>query len=65
MHKKSTHITLPAHTRYLIHTVKSGDNLDKIAHEFHTTRSNLQRWNNLEKTKYIHPGQKIYIYYHS
>lgn len=63
-HNTQPHITLPPHTRYLIHTVKSGDNLQKIAHEFHTTSSNLEKWNNLENTKYIHPGQKVYIYYH-
>jgi membrane-bound lytic murein transglycosylase D len=47
---------------YTAHTVKTGDNLDKIAHEFHTTTKNLIKWNHLQDTKYLHPGQKIYIY---
>lgn len=62
-HHRSSHRILPPYKRYLIHTVKPGDNLQKIAHEFHTTTANLKKWNKLEKDKYIHPGQKLYIYY--
>jgi len=59
---KSTPVHKPSHQHYLVHTVRPGDSLDKIAHEFHTGRDKLKKWNNMEKVKYIYPGQKIYIY---
>jgi len=63
-------LTIPSriyrhHRQYIVHKVKPGDNLATIAHEFHTTTHNLVKWNHLEKTKYLHPGQKIYIYPHA
>jgi membrane-bound lytic murein transglycosylase D len=59
---KSTSPHKPSHQHYIVHTVKPGDSLDKIAHKFHIGRDKLKKWNNMEKVKYIYPGQKIYIY---
>jgi len=60
--EKSTPIYIPSNQHYVVHTVRPGDSLDKIAHEFKTTSDNLKKWNNMENVKYIYPGQKIYIY---
>ncbi|MCK4609188.1 MAG: LysM peptidoglycan-binding domain-containing protein, partial [Gammaproteobacteria bacterium] len=47
---------------YFVHTVKPGESLKIIAHKFHVTTAKLEKWNHLKKVKYIHPGDKIYIY---
>ena len=54
---------MPPHTHYVVHNVKKGDSLDRIAHHFRTTVNKLRKWNDIEKNHYIHPGQEIYIYY--
>ena len=44
-----------------IHTVKSGDNLTKIAEKYNTTVQKLQDANNIKNASLIYPGQKIKI----
>jgi membrane-bound lytic murein transglycosylase D len=46
--------------QWVYYTVKSGDNLGKIARKYGTTVSNLKKWNNL-RSDVIHPGQKLKV----
>jgi len=52
--------TVPSSGR-TIYTVKRGDTLGKIAARYHTTVTQLKRWNNL-KSNTINIGKKLYIY---
>jgi len=45
---------------WITYTVKSGDNLSKIAKKYGVTVSDLKKWNNLKSTK-IYVGQKLKI----
>ncbi len=47
--------------RNLVYTVRSGDSLARIASKFKVRVSDLTKWNNLNKNKYLQPGQKIKI----
>ncbi|QFU22608.1 LysM peptidoglycan-binding domain-containing protein [Shewanella eurypsychrophilus] len=49
-------------TRKVNYTVRSGDSLARIASKFKVSINDLVRWNALEKTKYIQPGQKLKLY---
>ncbi|TEW56763.1 LysM peptidoglycan-binding domain-containing protein [Psychromonas sp. RZ22] len=51
-----------ATTRRVTYYVRSGDSLNAIAHKFNVSTADLVRWNNLQKAKYIKPGQKIKVY---
>jgi len=44
----------------IVYKVKSGDTLGGIAHRYHTTVTNLKRWNNLKSDR-LKIGQKLYI----
>ena len=44
----------------MYYTVKSGDNLGKIARKYGTTVANLKKWNNL-RSDVIRPGQKLKV----
>lgn len=48
-------------TKKSYYTVRSGDNLGKIAGKYHVTVSNLKSWNGLKSDK-IYIGQKICIH---
>jgi len=52
--------TRPASTQWVYYTVKSGDNLGKIAKRYGTTVSNIKKWNNL-RSDVIHPGDKLKV----
>ncbi len=43
-----------------IHKVRSGENLSVIAHRYHTSVSNLRKWNNL-KSNNIYPGMRLAV----
>lgn len=47
--------------RNVTYTVRRGDSLDRIANKFNVTISQLARWNNLNRNKYLQPGQKLQI----
>jgi len=49
-------------TRRVTYSVRPGDSLDKIASKFKVKTSDLVRWNELHKDKYIQPGQKLKVY---
>uniref|UniRef100_UPI0035E3C1E7 LysM peptidoglycan-binding domain-containing protein n=1 Tax=Listeria booriae TaxID=1552123 RepID=UPI0035E3C1E7 len=43
------------------YTIKSGDNLSKIASRYGTTVKQLQTWNNIKDANKIYAGQKIRV----
>ena len=43
------------------YTVKSGDNLSKIASKYGTTVTQLCQWNNIQNANYIQVGQKLIV----
>lgn len=45
----------------LVHTVRNGDSLSRIASRYRVTVADLHRWNKI-KGKYLQPGQKIRVY---
>ena len=48
--------------QWVYHTVKSGENLGRIANKYGTTVTNLKKWNNLSGANpIIHPGQKLKV----
>ena len=49
-------------TRKLRYTVRNGDSLALIASRFRISVSDLVRWNNINKDKYLQPGQKLTMY---
>jgi membrane-bound lytic murein transglycosylase D len=49
-------------TRRVTYHVRTGDSLARIANKFNVKTDDLVRWNDLENTKYIKPGQKIKVY---
>jgi membrane-bound lytic murein transglycosylase D len=49
-------------TRKLNYTVRTGDSLYLIASRFRITVSDLVRWNKIDKTKILRPGQKLMMY---
>lgn len=49
-------------TRKLRYTVRNGDSLYLIASRFRISVADLLRWNNIDKTKYLQPGQKLTMY---
>lgn len=48
--------------RTVNYKVRSGDSLARIASKFNVKVSDLVRWNKLEKSKYIQPGQTLKLY---
>jgi membrane-bound lytic murein transglycosylase D len=49
-------------TRKLRYTVRRGDSLYLIASRFRISVADLIRWNNIDKGKYLQPGQKLTMY---
>ncbi|NRD74278.1 LysM peptidoglycan-binding domain-containing protein [Shewanella sp. VB17] len=49
-------------TRTVNYTVKQGDSLARIATKFKISVTDLVRWNALEKSKYIQPGQTLKLF---
>lgn len=43
------------------YTVRQGDSLYQIARRFNVTISDLRRWNDLTKGKYLQPGQELQL----
>jgi membrane-bound lytic murein transglycosylase D len=63
--KQSTNTTTAkrqASINSTIYSVRSGDSLDGIAQKFNVNTTDLARWNNIQSTQYIQPGQKIKVY---
>ncbi|GAB3038038.1 lytic transglycosylase [Bowmanella dokdonensis] len=48
--------------RTVTYTVRNGDSLARIAGRFNVGISDIERWNQLSRSKYLQPGQKLKIY---
>ncbi|GIU16015.1 MULTISPECIES: LysM peptidoglycan-binding domain-containing protein [unclassified Shewanella] len=48
--------------RTVNYKVRNGDSLARIASKFNVSVNDLVRWNELEKSKYIQPGQMLKLY---
>jgi len=48
--------------RRVVHIVKRGESLYLIAKKYKVTINQLKSWNNLYGSRYIYPGQRLYIY---
>ncbi|BDX06016.1 LysM peptidoglycan-binding domain-containing protein [Planctobacterium marinum] len=48
--------------RTVTYTVRKGDSLARIANKFNVAINDLTKWNQLNKKKYLQPGQKLKIY---
>lgn len=48
--------------RTVHYEVRSGDTISGIANKFRVKSADILKWNNLQKKKYIQPGQKIKLY---
>ncbi|MGS0726496.1 LysM peptidoglycan-binding domain-containing protein, partial [Shewanella sp. 0m-11] len=59
---KSNKGSLSEVTRTVNYKVRNGDSLARIASKFNVSVNELVRWNSLEKTKYIQPGQMLKLY---
>jgi membrane-bound lytic murein transglycosylase D len=49
-------------TRKLNYTVRNGDSLYLIARRFRVGIDQIARWNNIDRNKLLHPGQKLTMY---
>lgn len=49
-------------TRSITYRVRNGDSLSTIAHRFGVRVSDLVKWNQLENTRYIQPGQQLKLF---
>jgi membrane-bound lytic murein transglycosylase D len=64
-HLEPAVLTLPEQrtiTKRIGYKVRRGDSLDKISRKFRVSISQLRRWNNLPKGKYLQPGQRLTLY---
>ena len=48
--------------RTVNYTVRRGDSLYSISKKYNVSIANLQRWNNLQKGKYLQPGQILKVH---
>jgi len=48
--------------RKVNYTVRNGDSLYRIAQKFSVSITDLRRWNNLSRGKYLQPGQHLKLY---
>jgi membrane-bound lytic murein transglycosylase D len=48
--------------RSIRYTVRNGDSLYLISRKFSVSVAELRSWNNLDKNKYLQPGQKLTLY---
>nr|WP_194437120.1 LysM peptidoglycan-binding domain-containing protein [Vibrio fluminensis] len=48
--------------RTVFYSVRSGDTVSGIANKFKVKSQDVVKWNNLQKKKYLQPGQKLKLY---
>ncbi|MDA9557228.1 LysM peptidoglycan-binding domain-containing protein [Vibrio sp.] len=48
--------------RTVYYSVRSGDSISRIASKFKVRSSDVVKWNHLNKSKYLQPGQKLKLY---
>lgn len=49
-------------TRTIQYAVRQGDSLERIAHRFHVTVTDIERWNQIQRSHYLQPGQKLKLH---
>lgn len=54
--------TPPGAQRRIAYTVRSGDSLSTISSRFRVSVSQLLRWNQLNRSDYLQPGQRLVMY---
>jgi membrane-bound lytic murein transglycosylase D len=63
---KPTQSVLSSAERQIIrkvgYKVRSGDSLARIAGKFNVRIADILHWNNLDKAKYLKPGQRLTLY---
>ena len=57
--RRENSIVEQAIMRNITYKVRSGDSLARIADKFNVSISDIERWNNLSRRKYLQPGQKL------
>ena len=45
--------------RNITYKVRRGDSFARIADKFNVSISDIERWNNLDRNKYLQPGQRL------
>jgi membrane-bound lytic murein transglycosylase D len=50
------------HVRRVNYTVRSGDSLYRIASKFRVTVGDILRWNGLDGSRYLQPGQRLVLH---
>lgn len=58
----SNYSSTPSGKTKIIHVVKKGETLSEIADAYRVGLSKVRTWNNLDRKRFIYPGQKIVIY---
>ncbi|MGH1374545.1 MAG: LysM peptidoglycan-binding domain-containing protein [Cellvibrionaceae bacterium] len=48
--------------RKVAYQVRKGDSLARIAGKFNLSVNDIKRWNSVQKSKYIHPGQSLTLF---
>ncbi|MDG1734121.1 MAG: LysM peptidoglycan-binding domain-containing protein [Thalassotalea sp.] len=56
---KSTAATGKSVMRNINYKVRNGDSLDRIANKFKVSISDIEKWNKLNRKKYLQPGQML------
>lgn len=57
---KASHLSVEqAIMRNITYKVRSGDSLARIADKFNVRISDIERWNSLNRNKYLQPGQRL------
>ncbi|HCM46788.1 MAG TPA: lytic transglycosylase [Colwellia sp.] len=59
VNNKSLHNVENAIMRNITYKVRSGDSFARIADKFNVLISDIERWNNLDRNKYLQPGQRL------
>jgi membrane-bound lytic murein transglycosylase D len=56
---------MPKELRKLSYRVRRGDSLYLIAEKFNLSITDITQWNNLQRDKYLQPGQRLTLYINS
>ena len=48
--------------RAVHYNVRSGDSLDRIANRFQVSIADIERWNKINRERYLQPGQRLTLY---
>jgi membrane-bound lytic murein transglycosylase D len=59
---KSNSKNADAITKRVTYTVRNGDSLSRIASKFNVSISNIGKWNNINTSRYLQPGQKLKLF---